>query len=72
MFHPKDQSYVNSDGNTEYKQVIDAFKNFCAYVGFNEERILSIIELTVKKVRDDSGSVNIKDIYSNPEKIADA
>lgn len=72
MFHPKDQSYNNSDGSIEYKQVIDAFKSFCAYVGFNEDRVINIIELTVKKVRDQLVEVNIKDVYANPEKVADA
>ena len=72
MFHPKEQSYDSTDGNREYSEVIDAFKSFCASEGLNEYRLADIIESIVKKVRDPDVVVGMKQIYSNPEKVADA
>ncbi len=73
MFHPKDQSYSMDAGNTEYRNVIAAFKNFCPTIGIDPNRMSFIIDLTIRRVRNASGTpLSIESIYSEPEKVMSA
>lgn len=73
MYHPKDQSYNMEAGNQEYRNVISAFKEFCTSIGVDQSRIASIIDLTVRKVRNAPGTIlNPQNIYSQPEKVRNA
>jgi hypothetical protein len=73
MFHPKDQSYSVDAGNTEFRDVIAAFKNFCPTIGIDPNRIAFIIDLTIRRVRNASGTpLSIESIYSEPKKVIEA
>ena len=72
MFHPKDQSYSMDAGNIEYRAVVVAFRNFCKSVGVDSSRIAFIQDLTVKLVRNAGIVLDIKTIYSEPEKVINA
>lgn len=71
MYHPKEQSYSQDAGNQEYTDVLTAFKEFCTTIGIDPERITSIIDLTIKKVREMPTTIlNIETAYSEPEKVS--
>lgn len=73
MFHPKDQSYSMDAGNQEYREVLFAFKDFCDSIDVDSSRISNIIDLTIRKVRNASGTnLNIETIYSEPGKVENA
>lgn len=72
MFHPKDQSYSMEDGNFEYRSVVAAFKMFCRHIGVDPDRIAFIQDLTVRRVRNTATVLDIRTIYSEPEKVLQA
>ena len=59
-------------GNIEYRTVILAFRDFCKSIEVDPNTIKSIQDLTVKLVRDARTVLDIKTIYSKPEKVMEA
>ena len=72
MYHPKDQSYGQDTALKEYIEVINAFKKFCESINIDSNKIAFIIDLTVRKVRNVGTVLNIRNIYSEPEKVMQA
>jgi hypothetical protein len=72
MYHPKDQSYGQDIALKEYIEVINAFRKFCDSINVDSNRIAFIIDLTVRKVRNLGTVLNIRNMYSEPEKVMQA